>query len=81
MQIDLYENDSHRAQVIRLWRDALGYASGHNAPALVIDKKLAARDALYFVALDAVAVVSSVMVGGTLFAQNKAGCTLSAHPA
>ena len=41
MEINSYQNDIHRPQVIQLWRDVLGYASGHNAPALVIDKKLA----------------------------------------
>ena len=63
LKINLYQNDSHRAQVIQLWRDVLGYASGHNAPALVIDKKLAVRDGLFFVALDAGAVVGTVLAG------------------
>ena len=38
MQVDHYQNDIHPAQVIRLWCDAMGYASGHNAPALVIEE-------------------------------------------
>ena len=63
MEISLYQNDSHRAQVIQLWRDALGYESGHNSPALVIDKKLAVNDGLFFVALDAGAVVGTVLAG------------------
>ena len=61
MEISLYQNDSQRAQVIQLWRDVLGYESGHNSPALVIDKKLAANDGLFFVALDAGAVVGTVL--------------------
>ena len=46
-----YSNDIHRPQVIQLWGDVLGYQSGHNAPALAIDKKLAVQDGLFFVAL------------------------------
>ena len=63
MEINSYQNDIHRPQVIQLWRDVLGYESGHNAPALVIDKKLAVRDGLFFVALDADAVVGTVLAG------------------
>ncbi len=63
MEIGRYQNDIHRAQVMQLWGDVLGYQSGHNAPALVIDKKLAVQDGLFFVALDAQTVVGTVLAG------------------
>ena len=63
MEICPYQNDIHRPQVIQLWGEVLGYQSGHNAPALVIDKKLALQDGLFFVALDAQAVVGTVLAG------------------
>ena len=63
LNINPYQNDIHRTQVIELWREVLGYESGHNAPALVIDKKLAVRDGLFFVALEADAVVGTVLAG------------------
>ena len=63
MEIKPYQNSIHRPQVIQLWGDVLGYQSGHNAPALVIDKKLAVQDGLFFVALDAQTVVGTVLAG------------------
>lgn len=61
--ISPYLNAIHRAQVIQLWRDVLGYQLGHNAPALVIDTKLAVQDGLFFVAVEAQAVVGTVLAG------------------
>ena len=60
-----YSNATHRPQVIQLWRDVLGYQSGHNAPALVIDKKLALQDGLFFLAVEADpdAVLGTVLAG------------------
>lgn len=63
MDINAYQNDIHRPQVIQLWGEVLGYQSGHNAPALVIDKKRAVQDGLFFVALDAQKVVGTVLAG------------------
>lgn len=79
MEIKPYQNSIHRPQVIQLWGDVLGYQSGHNAPALVIDKKLAVQDGLFFVALDAQTVVGTVLAGydghrGWLY-------SVSVHPA
>ena len=62
-EINAYQNDVHRVQVKELWRDVLGYQSGHNTPALVIDKKRAMQDGLFFVALDATNVVGTVLAG------------------
>ena len=58
-----FDNSAHRDQVVRLWERVFGYEAPHNAPALVIDKKLAAADGLFFVALTGGAVVGTVMAG------------------
>ena len=63
MEINPYQNSIHRAQVIQLWGDVLGYQSGHNRPALVIDKKLAVQDGLFFAALEAAEVAGTVLAG------------------
>ncbi|HSV52099.1 MAG TPA: GNAT family acetyltransferase [Burkholderiaceae bacterium] len=63
-QISSYANDTHRAQVIRLWQQAFGYTTAHNDPGLAIDKKLAVADGLFFVALDEKdAVVGTILAG------------------
>ena len=55
--------ETHRDNVIALWRDAFGYATAHNAPGLAIDKKLAVADGLFFVALRGGAVAGTAMAG------------------
>jgi ribosomal protein S18 acetylase RimI-like enzyme len=62
-QISLYSNDTHRAEVIRLWRDVFGYAAAHSDPGLTIDKKLAVADGMFFVALNQGCVVGTVLAG------------------
>ena len=61
--ITLYDNHVHRDQVIALWETVFGYASAHNAPARVIDTKLAVDDGLFFVALLDGRVIGTVMAG------------------
>jgi ribosomal protein S18 acetylase RimI-like enzyme len=58
-----FEDRAHREQVIALWQTVFGDESAHNAPALVIDKKLAAHDGLFFVALLDGRVIGTVMAG------------------
>ena len=62
-----FDNVIHRSQVMTLWRASFGYETAHNEPGLVIDKKLAMRDSLFFVAEvagDAAGeVVGTVMAG------------------
>ena len=60
-QIDTYQDAPHRQQVIALWTDVFGRSTGHNDPALSIDKKVAVDDGLFFVAL-----VDDQVVGTTL---------------
>ena len=58
-----YTNTLHRDQVIALWKVAFGYDAPHNEPGLVIDKKLAVQDDLFFVALIESRVVGTIMAG------------------
>lgn len=59
----IYDDGAHRQPVIALWETVFGDASAHNAPARVIDTKLAVHDGLFFVALLDGHVVGTVMAG------------------
>jgi ribosomal protein S18 acetylase RimI-like enzyme len=61
--ITFFSDAAHRAKVIALWEAVFGYEAAHNQPSLVIDKKLAVDDRLFFVALSGQEVVGSVMAG------------------
>lgn len=61
--IEIYDNARHREPVILLWQTVFGYEAPHNAPGRVIDKKLNVDDGLFFVALDDMAVIGTVMAG------------------
>ena len=63
IEIMSFDNDTHRTQVIALWDRVFGYEAPHNAPAIVIDKKLAVKDDLFFVAVRAGDLVGTVMAG------------------
>ena len=63
LQIRPFNNDTDRAQVISLWKSVLGYTSPHSAPGLSIDKKVAAKDGLFFVALLENQIIGTVMAG------------------
>lgn len=39
-----YDDTLHRSPVIALWKDVFGYDTPHNAPGLVIDRKVAVRE-------------------------------------
>jgi len=77
--ITSYSNETHRLQVIQLWETVFGYETAHNTPGLAIDKKLEARDGLFFVALIDGTIVGTVLAGydghrGWLY-------SLAVHPA
>lgn len=61
--ITSYSNEIHRLQVIQLWETVFGYETAHNAPSLAIDKKLAAKDDLFFVALLGREIVGTILAG------------------
>lgn len=52
-----------RQSVIELWNEAFPGSSGHNDPAASIDRKLAARDDLFFVAADGEQVLGTILAG------------------
>ena len=58
-----YDDAEYRDRVITLWNTVFGYEADHNAPGLVIDKKVQFDDGLFFVALDGPAVIGTVMAG------------------
>lgn len=61
--IKLFDNHVHRDQVMALWKAVFGYESAHNDPSLVIDKKVAAYDGLFFVAIIENKVIGTIMAG------------------
>ncbi len=63
--INIVEFDTfqHRGQVEALWREVFAYGAPRNASALVIAKKCAVRDGLFFVATSGDVVVGTVMAG------------------
>ena len=63
MDIVEYSDALYRDQVIELWKLVFGYPDRRNDPALVIDKKLAAEDALFFIAVAGGTVAGTVMAG------------------
>jgi ribosomal protein S18 acetylase RimI-like enzyme len=58
-----YNDQLHRNEVTALWEAVFAYEAAHNRPKLVIDKKLAVRDDLFFVALADKKVVGTIMAG------------------
>ena len=62
-EILTYDDAKHRDRVITLWNTVFGYEADHNAPGLVIDKKVQFDDGLFFVALDGQALIGTVMAG------------------
>ena len=63
VSIARYSDSAHRAQVVALWKSVFGYEAAHNDPKVVIDKKIAEHDDLFFVAIAGVSVVGTVMAG------------------
>ena len=62
-EIKTFDNVEHRDKVISLWEAVFGYEADHNAPHLVIDKKLDIGDGLFFIAADSKDVIGTVMAG------------------
>jgi ribosomal protein S18 acetylase RimI-like enzyme len=58
-----YSDERHRQQVIQLWATVFGYDAAHNAPGLAIDRKLAVRDGLFFLAEVDGAVAGTTLAG------------------
>lgn len=63
VHIALFDATAHQEAVVRLWQGVFGYETAHNEPNLVIAKKLAVHDRLFFVALLDDVVIGTVMGG------------------
>ena len=63
ISITPFVNAVHRGQVVALWETVFGYEAAHNKPSLVIDKKIAVDDQLFFVAVADHAVVGTLLAG------------------
>src|SRR5687768_16912726 len=61
--ITLFDDGTHREQVVALWRSVFGYEAAHNDPGLSIDRKMAVADGLFFVALVGGEVAGTIMAG------------------
>ncbi len=61
--ITLYDNSLHREEVIQLWKSIFGYKDKRNDPASAIDRKLAVKDGLFFVAVNNCEVIGTIMAG------------------
>ena len=63
MTIAPFVDADHRGQVMALWETVFGYDAAHNEPGLVIDRKLAVDDGLFFVGLVGSVVIGTLMAG------------------
>jgi ribosomal protein S18 acetylase RimI-like enzyme len=67
MKVDIdivgFDPSQHRDQVEALWQQVFAYDTPRNAPSLVIEKKCAVGDGLFFVAEADGVVVGTVMAG------------------
>jgi ribosomal protein S18 acetylase RimI-like enzyme len=63
LEIKTYDNKKHRNEIIDIWTSVFGYKDARNNPSLVIDKKRAVNDDLFFVAIENGKVVGTIMAG------------------
>lgn len=63
VEIRPYDNSEHRSQVIDIWTSVFKYKDPRNNPSLSIDKKIAANDNLFFIAIDNGEIIGTIMAG------------------
>jgi len=63
IEIKAFDNKEHRKQVIDIWTSVFDYRDPRNDPSLVIDKKLAVDDRLFFTAVKNGKVIGTIMAG------------------
>ena len=56
-------NDNYKEQIIDLWKNVFGYKDKRNNPEIVINKKIATDDNLFFIALLDNIVIGTIMAG------------------
>jgi hypothetical protein len=74
LEVCVFDDHAHRAQVTSLWSQVFGYETAHNAPPLAIERKLAVADGLLFVATRAGSVVGSTSIAHAERALAAKGC-------
>jgi len=62
MEIRSY-SPTDRAQVVAIWDHVFPGSTGHNDPGESIDRKVASKDGLFFVAADGDTIVGTVLAG------------------
>ena len=63
IEIKTYDNNKHRQQVIDIWTSIFGYSDQRNNPSLIIDKKIAVNDDLFFIAIEDGKIIGTIMAG------------------
>jgi ribosomal protein S18 acetylase RimI-like enzyme len=63
IEIKLYDNKTHRSQVIDIWASIFNYQAPRNKPSLIVDKKFAVNDDLFFIAVENGVIVGTIMAG------------------
>ena len=63
IEIKTFDNKEHRDQVIDIWTSIFNYKDKRNDPSLVIDKKVAVNDNLFFIAIENGEIVGTIMAG------------------
>jgi ribosomal protein S18 acetylase RimI-like enzyme len=63
IKIKTFDNKDHRNQVIDIWTSIFGYTDPRNDPSLIIDKKIAVNDNLFFIALEKNKIVGTIIAG------------------
>ncbi len=63
IEIKTFNNREYRNQVIEICTSIFGYEDPRNNPSLVIDKKVAINDNLFFIALENDKVIGTIMAG------------------
>lgn len=63
IEIKPFDNNKHRNQIIDIWTSIFQYQDPRNNPSLIIDKKLAVNDNLFFIAEENGEIVGTIMAG------------------
>lgn len=63
IEIKEFVRGKHQQEVSDLWDRVFAYRALHNAPELVIEKKVTFNDGLFFVALSEKKVIGTIMAG------------------
>jgi ribosomal protein S18 acetylase RimI-like enzyme len=63
IKILTYDDKKHRDQVIDIWKSIFNYKDLRNEPSLIIDKKIAVNDNLFYVAIENGDIIGTIIAG------------------